>query len=107
MPVHIPAEIASAGLVDSGCNGGEIGGNVMLETILKNKIQQLLHIRNLDTPSAAKGVERIFSKPPPPAVAAHAASRIVGGKTGEAHFLWLDQTDAGTKGVFLSDGASN
>ena len=62
VPVHRPAEVFAGGLVDGGGGGGEVGGDVVLEAVLADVAQQLLHVGDLDHAGAAEGVERIVGE---------------------------------------------
>ena len=78
MPVGVPTEIASRGLVNRSGNLGEIRRHVVLKSVLANEVQQLLHLRNFDHAGATEGVERIISEPALANIAAHFASSVVG-----------------------------
>ena len=79
----------------------------MLEAAFANEVEQPLHLRDLDDPRSAESVERVVGKPAFAYIAAHLASSVVGGEAGKAHLFRLDEPDAGTKGIFLADRASD
>src|SRR5579871_4064824 len=62
VPVHLPAEIFGGCFVHGGVHGREIRRHVMLKSLLANVAQQFLHIRDLDHPGAAEGVQRIVGE---------------------------------------------
>ncbi len=80
MPVHVPAEVARGCLVDRPGHGGKIRGDVMLEAVFANVVEQPLHLRNFDDPRAAESVERIVGKFAFADIAANLASSVVGGE---------------------------
>src|SRR5580765_5529915 len=71
VPVHVPAEISGGGFVDGRRNCRQVGGDVMLEALLADVVQQGLHLWNLDHARATESVQRIVRKPSLAHVAAH------------------------------------
>ena len=66
VPVHLPAEIARRGFVHRRRDARKIRGHVMLEAVLADVVQQLLHARNLHHARAAERFQRIVGESPPP-----------------------------------------
>jgi len=62
MPVHGPVEVFGGGFVDRGGGGGEAGGDVVLEAVLADVAEELLHVGDLDHAGAAEGVERVVGE---------------------------------------------
>ena len=78
MPIHLPAEIASGGLVDCAGNRGEIGRHMMFETVFANVVEKVLQPRDLDDSGAAKGIQRIIGEAALANVATHFARCVIG-----------------------------
>jgi hypothetical protein len=57
--MHFPAEVLGAGLVDGGGGGAEIGGDVVLEAVFADVMEQVLQARNFDDAGASEGGERV------------------------------------------------
>ena len=64
---------------------------MVLEAVLADVMQQLLHLWNFDNAGAAESVQRIVGKPSLADVTAHLARGVVGGEAGKAHLFRLDQ----------------
>jgi len=62
VPVHGPVEVFGGGFVDRGGGGGEAGGDVVLEAVLADVAEELLHVGDLDHAGAAEGVERFVGE---------------------------------------------
>src|SRR5437879_3878013 len=80
---------------------------MVLEPLLTNEMQQPLQVRDFDYSRAAKRIQRVVGESSFAHVSAHLARGIVGREAGEAHFLWLDATDAGSRCVLLAPGSRN
>jgi hypothetical protein len=57
VPVHLPAEVSNGGFVDGACRSREVGGYVVLESVLADVVQQLLEVWNLDHADTTKGIQ--------------------------------------------------
>src|SRR5258708_13229483 len=93
--------------MDRRANTRKIRRYVVLETVLANVVEQLLHFRNFHHASAAESVQRIIGKAAFADVTAHLTRRVVGGETGKAHLLGLDQANDRPVSVLFSYGAGN
>src|SRR5580658_5631781 len=62
VPIRLPAEVAHSRFADGGVHCGEIRRDVMLEAVLANVMQQLLHFGNFDDAGAAESFERIVGE---------------------------------------------
>ena len=85
MPVHLPAEVASGGLVDCARNRGEIGRHMMLKTVFADVMQKMLQARDFDDSGAAERIQRIVRKNTLPRVAADDARSVVRREARKAH----------------------
>ena len=83
--VHPPAEVLAGGLVDGGGGVREVGGDVVLEAVLADEAEEILHLGDLDDAGAAEGVEGVVGEGALADVAADLAGEVVGGEAGEAH----------------------
>jgi len=83
--------------VEGRSYGGKIRRHVMLEALLANEVQQLLHLRDFDYARAPEGIERVVGKFAFAYVAPHFASGVIRRETRKAHLLGLDEADAGSK----------
>lgn len=92
VPVGGPVEVLGGGLVDGGGGGGEAGGDVVLEAVLADVAEELLHVGDLDDARAAEGVERVVGECSLADVALDLAGEVVGGEAGEAHGAGLHLT---------------
>ena len=48
--------------MDGGGGGGEAGGDVVLEAVLADVAEELLHVGDLDDAGSAEGVERVVGE---------------------------------------------
>src|ERR1700761_1864648 len=90
MIMHVPAEITRGGFVDGACYGGEVGGDVVLESALADVAQELLHLRNFDDARATEGLERIVGEFAFADVAANFSSEVIGREAKVAHISSFD-----------------
>ena len=88
-------------------HGGKVGSNVVLEAVLANVVQQLLHFWNFNHSRAAKGIQRIVCKTTFAYIATYLAGSIIRRKAREAHLLRLDKSNHGALCVFLADRAGD
>src|SRR5690348_3119954 len=107
MPIEIPTQVTRARLVQDRTDRGQVGGYVVLEPLLANVAQQMLHSRNFNDACAAEGFERIVRELPIPHIAAYFPGVIVGGKAGVAHGAGFHAAYAGAEGIFFPHGASD
>ena len=99
--VHLPIEVASGGFVDDGRDTREVGGDVMLETVVTDVAQQFLQSWDFHDARAAERFEWIIGEATAAGVAADFSMHIVGGKPRKAHAASLYAPHAGAKGVFF------
>ena len=86
---------------------GKIRGNVVLEPVLADEVQQLLHSWNLNYAGASEGIQRIIGESALANVATHLARSVISREAGKTHPLGLDQPYASAKRVLFSYGTGN
>ena len=107
MPIHIPAQVSGSGLIHRRRYRGQVGRDVVFETVLADEMQQLLHMGNLNDTRATKGVQWVVGELALADVASHPPGCVVGGEAGKAHLFRLDQSHTRTERVFFTHGAGN
>src|SRR5437773_11906008 len=103
MPVHLPPQITSGCFMNGRGDRGKIGGNVMLEAVLANEVQQLLHPWDLNYTCASEGIQRVVSESALANVAAYLARGVIGRETGRTYRPRFDQSHAGAKRVLFAN----
>src|SRR5438552_15719962 len=77
----------------------------MLEAVLANEVQQLLHPWDLNYARTSEGIQRVVSESALANVAAHFARGVIGRETGKTHRPRFDQSHAGAKRVLFANRA--
>ena len=103
--MHLPAEVVGGGFIDGAGDCGEVGSNVMLEAVLADVAEELLHVGDFDDTCAAEGVERVVGEGAFAYVAGDLAGEVVGREAGEAHRAGLNRAVEGAVRVLLAHGA--
>jgi hypothetical protein len=83
--VHPPIEVARSGFVHDGRYAREVGGNVMLETVVTDAAQQFLQPWDFHDARAAERFGWMVSEATTARVAADFSMHIVRGKLRKAH----------------------
>src|SRR5207247_9911193 len=104
MPVHLPPQITSGCFMNGRGDRGKIGGNVMLEAVLANEVQKLLHPWDLNYTCASEGIQRVGSESALARVAVPVASRVIGRDTGVPHRARAAQDHDGGRSVLNAHG---
>src|SRR5690348_11417149 len=100
--MHVPAEVSRGSFVNNGRDAREIGGDVVLEAVFANVVEQFLQSGNLDDACAAERFERIVGKSSAACITPNFTASIVGGKSREAHEAGFDAAHASAKRIFLA-----
>src|SRR5512146_2889996 len=101
MMVALPSEVTS-GFVNGFRRIAEVGGDVMLERLPANVLQQALQFRNLEDASSTEGLERIVGELAGAGVPANDATAIVSREAGIGHGAGLDAAHTGAERVQLA-----
>lgn len=85
MVVHLPVEVAGGSFVDRRGNAGEVGGDVVFESVFADVAQKFLQAQDFHHPRTTEGVQWIVGEAAAARVTANGAVGIVGGEAREAH----------------------
>src|SRR5215471_16606673 len=86
---------------------GEIGGNMMLESVLTDITKKLLHILNLNHPGSAKRHQRIVCEAPFSHITANRTAEFIRGKPRKTHWTSLHPPIQGAKCVLFPNCSRN
>ena len=90
MPIHIPAQVSCSRLIYGGRYRGQVGRDVVFETVLADEMEQFLHMGNFNHARATKRVQRVVGEPALAYVAPHPPGSVIGREAGKAHLFGLD-----------------
>src|SRR5258708_22934547 len=99
----LPAQISGQRIGDGLGDGGFGCRNVMLVTILADKMKQFLEVRQFDDPIAAKSIQLIFCEASFAKVRGHPAGQIVSRHAAIRERSGTDAPNDGSVSVFFAD----
>src|SRR5882724_6509688 len=101
--VNLPAQISCQGIRDSLCDGGFGCRNVMLVTILADKMKEFLEVRHFDDAIATKSIQLIFRKASLAQVRSHPPGQIVSRHAAIRERSGTNAPNDGSVSVFFAD----